>query len=350
LINKLKILFNKVSLTTVILFLLLMVFFIIDLFSGTVNIPFKDMIDILFHKGTTNNEWVTIIYDFRLPKALTALSAGIALSVSGLQMQTVFRNPLAGPYVLGISAGASLGVAFFILGFSSFFSVINIGGLQIGGIIIAAWVGAAIVLMLIMAVSVRVRDIMTLLILGILFANIASAVVNVLQYFSHESALKSFVIWGMGSLGSVSKQQLTIMMPGIFFGLVISLLSVKKLNTFLLGEDYARSMGMNLRVARAMIFLSTAVLAGSVTAFCGPIGFIGIAVPHLARLLYKTADQKVLLIGCILLGGIIMLVSDIIAQLPGHQSNLPINSVTALLGIPIVIWIVVRNKKLTSVS
>ncbi len=349
-INKQKILFKKSSLISGILLLLLIIIFFIDLFSGSVHIPFKEMINILLYNKTAHSEWITIIYDFRLPKALTAISAGIALSVSGLQMQTVFRNPLAGPYVLGISAGASLGVAFFILGFSSFFSVISIGQLQIGGIILAAWAGAAIVLMLIMAVSVRVRDIMTLLILGILFANIASAIVNVLQYFSHESALKSFVIWGMGSLGSVSKQQLTVMMPGILLGLAISVLSVKKLNTFLLGEDYAKSMGMDLRFARIMIFFSTAVLAGSVTAFCGPIGFIGIAVPHLTRLLYKTADHKVLLVGSILLGGITMLVSDIIAQLPGHQSIMPINSVTALLGIPIVVWIVVRNKKLTSVS
>ncbi len=341
---------KKGVLVSLVLFLLLIFFFIVDLFSGSVTIPFRDIIEILLQHKTAHSEWVTIIFDFRLPKALTAIFAGIALSVSGLQMQTVFRNPLAGPYVLGISAGASLGVAFFILGFSSFFSVINAGQLQAGGLIVAAWLGAAVILVLIMAVSLRVRDIMTLLILGILFANIASAIVNVLQYFSHESSLKSFVIWSMGSLGSVSKSQLTVMIPGILIGLLIAVFSIKKLNTFLLGEDYAKSLGMNLRMARIMIFFSTAVLAGSVTAFCGPIGFIGIAVPHITRLLYKTADHKILITGNILIGGIVMLVSDIIAQLPGYQSSLPINSVTALLGIPIVIWIIIRKKKLTSVA
>lgn len=283
---------------------------------------------------------------FRIPKAVTALLIGIALSISGLQMQTVFRNPMAGPYVLGVSSGASLGVAIIILGFSSFISPVSIGVLGNWTLVIAAWMGAGIVMALMMVITIRVRDIMTVLILGIMLASGISAIVSIMQYFSSETMLKAYVIWTMGSLGNLTVHQLQILFISISIGIILSLISVKMLNALLLGENYAMSIGLNVRTSRILIFISTSILAGSVTAFCGPIGFIGIAVPHIARIIFKTANHQVLIPATILIGGIVMLASDIISQLPGSDSVLPINSITSLVGIPVVIWVIVRNGKL----
>ena len=280
---------------------------------------------------------------------ITAILAGSALSVSGLQMQTIFRNPLAGPFVLGISAGASLGVAIMVLGFAGLFTGISIGYAGSWIIVIAAWIGSAIILLMILLVSLRIKDIMTLLIIGIMFGSATSAIVSILQYFSSESLLKSFVIWTMGSLSGVSVNQLTILLPIIILGLLMSLSSVKILNVSLVGENYAKSMGLNINFSRIYTFLSTSLLTGTITAFCGPIGFIGIAVPHLTRMLFKTTDHKILLPGTILIGSMIMIVSDIISHLPTSNKILPLNSVTAIIGIPIVIWVIIRNKKLISV-
>jgi iron complex transport system permease protein len=329
---------------------LLLVLFIIDLFTGSVKIPVDEVFRIITGQPTDHPEYLTIVYRFRLPKALTALFAGFALSVSGLQMQTVFKNPLAGPYVLGISAGASLGVAIVIMGLSSFAVVGQLGIIGNWVIVIAAWVGAGLILFLILMVSLRVKDIMTILILGIMFGSATTAIVNILQYFSNESMLKAFVVWTMGSLGSVSVAQLRVLIPGIILGLSISFLSIKILNAMLIGESYAKSMGLNIGLSRFLIFFSTSLLAGSITAFCGPIGFIGIAVPHIARMVFKTANHQILLPGTLILGGIILLFSDIIAQIPGQENTLPINSITALVGIPIVIWVIVRNKKLSNLG
>jgi len=331
------------------LLLLTILLFILDIFFGSLLIPFKTILQALSGTGNVSPEIKSIIIDFRLPKAITAVMAGMALSISGLQMQTIFRNPLAGPYVLGISAGASLGVAILVLGFSSVFTL---GLFTISGswaLVIVAWLGSALVLFLILAVSVRIKDILTILILGMLFGSAASSIVNILQYFSNESMLKSFIIWTMGSLGSVTTSQLNVLIPSVLVGLILSFFSVKSLDVMLLGEQYAKSMGLRIRNARFLVFTSTSILAGSITAFCGPIGFIGIAVPHIGRLLFKTARHKILIPSSLLLGSIVMLFSDIVSQMPGYESTLPINSVTALVGIPVIIWIILKNRKFSSV-
>jgi len=329
------------------LVLVLIILFILDIFLGSVSISPSDVIASFF-RGAENN-FGTIILRFRLPKAITALVVGIALSLSGLQMQTVFRNPLAGPYVLGISSGASLGVAFVILGLSSDFVAGTIGGLGNWMIVTAAWAGAGAVMLIIMFISSRVKDIMTVLILGIMISSGISAVVTILQYFSNETLLKAYVIWTMGSLGNLTSDQLGVLLISTLLGLLLSLASVKMLNALLLGENYASSIGLNIKLARGVIFTGTSILAGSVTAFCGPIGFIGIAVPHLARIIFRRSDHKVLLPGTILLGGSVMLASDIISQLPGSDLILPVNAVTSLIGIPIVIWVVLSNRKYSGV-
>ena len=333
----------------VILSAALLAVFIGGLFAGPVSIPFTEVLKILAGGEALKPEWEIIIKELRLPRVLTALFAGMGLSVSGLLMQTVFRNPLAGPYVLGISAGASLGVAAVVMGFSF---VTGASGLSLPGswvTVVAAWAGSGLVLLLILLVSFRVRDIMTILILGIMFGSATSALVGVMQYFSTEAMLKSFMIWTMGSLGGVTGSQLRIMIPVVTGGLILSLASVKFLNAMLLGENYARSLGVNITLARIAVFFSTSLLAGTITAFCGPIAFVGIAVPHLSRMLFRNADHGILMPATILSGGIVMLGSDIVAQLPGTEGSLPINSVTALLGIPVVIWIVIRNQKLTRI-
>ncbi len=328
---------------------ILIVAFFATLFTGSVRIPVPEILRILAGGEASRPEWEIIIRELRLPRAITALMAGTGLSVSGLLMQTVFRNPLAGPYVLGISAGASLGVAVVVMGFSfvTGYATVSVPGSWVT--VIAAWIGSGLVLLLILLVSFRVRDIMTILILGIMFGSATGAMVSVMQYFSTEAMLKSFMIWTMGSLGGVTASQLRIMVPAVTGGLLLSLASIKVLNAMLLGENYARSLGVNITLARVMVFFSTSLLAGTITAFCGPIAFIGIAVPHLSRMMFRNADHAVLMPATILGGGIIMLVSDIIAQLPGMEGTLPINSVTALLGIPVVIWIVIRNQKLTGI-
>ena len=277
-----------------------------------------------------------IILKIRLLKAVTALFAGAALAASGLQMQTLFRNPLAGPYVLGISSGAGLGVALFLLG-APLLGVSAHSFVQSLGI-----VGAALVLLVVMAVSRRIKDIMVILILGMMFGSGISSVVEILQYLSSEAALKSFVIWTMGSLGDVTGGNLALMLPVIAAGLVLSVAAIKPLNLLLLGENYARTMGLNVQRTRTLLFLSTVLLAGTVTAFCGPVGFIGLAVPHLARMLFASADHRILMPGSMLAGAALLLVCDLISK----TLALPINTVTALMGIPVVIIVVVRNRNL----
>jgi len=318
--------------------------FIADILSGSVLIPAGEVVKALLSPPEAAETVRTIVLGFRLPKAITALVAGCALSVAGLQMQTIFRNPLAGPYVLGISTGASLAVALFALGFAP---VMALGFTTTGSwtLAVVAWAGAFAVMLLVLFVSSRVNDNMTVLILGMLFSSAAGAVVSILQYFSSESMLKAFIVWTMGSLGSITTDQLTVVVPAILAGLLLALAKMKDLNAFLLGETYARSLGVSVFRSRLWIFFSASLLAGTVTAFCGPIGFIGIAVPHLARVLFRTADHRRLLPAVLLLGGNAMLLSDLIAQLPGLQATLPINSVTALLGIPVVVWMIVRNRK-----
>jgi iron complex transport system permease protein len=335
--------YNRHKLIFIGLFLILSALFILDLFLGSVAIMPSDVISAMFN--SQGNGIDTIILKFRIPKAVTALTVGIALSLSGLQMQTVFRNPMAGPYVLGISSGASLGVAFIIMGSAAGISSLTFAGYGNWILVGAAWIGAGAVMLLIMVISSRVRDIMTILILGIMLSSGISAVVSIMQYFSNESLLKAYVIWTMGSLGNLTSDQLQVLLLSVLIGTVLSISSIKMMNALLLGENYARSIGLNIRLSRTIVFGCTCILTGSVTAFCGPIGFIGIAVPHIARMLFKTSDHKILIPGTILIGGAIMLASDIISQMPGSDSVLPVNSVTSLIGIPVVIWVILRNRK-----
>jgi len=336
---------KKSTKTYIFLSISLIILFVLNIMLGPVKIPIKEVIRTIFSGISSREEWSAIIFDFRIPKAATAILAGIALSVSGLQMQTIFRNPLAGPYVLGISSGASLGVALVILGYTSVVGNLMSDWAGKWLIIFASWIGSGLVLLLIMAVSVRIKDIMTILILGMMFGSIISAIVSALQYFSDEALLKSYVIWTMGSVSNVSGNQIYIFAACILAGLLISLSSVKYLNMLLLGENYARTMGLNIKAARLMIFLSTSILTGTVTAFCGPIGFIGIAVPHLCRILMQTGDQKHLMYSSILAGSAVMLLSDILSLLPGKGTVLPLNTVTAIIGIPIVIFIIMKNNR-----
>jgi iron complex transport system permease protein len=319
---------------------------ICDILFGSVSISVSEVIQtFLKHDGSSLE---TIILKFRLPKAITALTVGAALSLSGLQMQTIFRNPMAGPDVLGISSGASLGVAFVILGFSSWISVGAMNGLGNWILVVSSWAGAGTVMFIIMVLSSRLKDILTILIIGIMLSSGISAIVTIMQYFSNETMLKAYVLWTMGSLGNLTSGQMNVLLISVSAGVGLSLISTKMLNALLLGENYATSIGLNVRLARLLIFACTSILAGSVTAFCGPIAFIGIAVPHVTRILFKTSDHRILIPGTLISGGAVMLLSDIISQLPGSESVLPINSVTSLFGIPIVIWVIIRNRKFST--
>ena len=324
----------------IILSLLLVSFFVLDLLIGSVDIPLRDIMGAMVGADVAPATRL-IVLDIRLIKAIVAILTGMALSVSGLQMQTLFRNPLAGPYVLGISSGASLGVALFILGMPLLGIATN-STLSSIGTAGAAWLGSALILAFVASVSTRIKDIMVILILGMMISSGVSAVVQILQYLSNEEALKSFVIWTMGSLGDVTTNQLYLMLPAVVIGLVVSVAVIKPLNLLLLGEQYARTMGLNVRRSRYLIFFSTTLLAGTVTAFCGPIGFVGLAIPHIARMLFSNADHRILLPASALCGAVTLLICDIISK----WLTLPINTITALLGIPIVIWVFIRNKSI----
>ena len=307
--------------------------FLLDLAVGAVAVPLGDVWAALTG-GDCPRATAKIILNIRLIKAVVALLAGAALSVSGLQMQTLFRNPLAGPYVLGISSGASLGVALVVLA--------GVGSSM--GIAGAAWLGAAIVLVVIAAVGHRIKDIMVILILGMMFSSGIGAVVQILQYVANDESLKMFVVWTMGSLGDVTLNQLTVLIPSIVTGLLLAVVTIKPLNLLLFGEEYAVTMGLNIRRSRGLLFLSTTLLAGTVTAFCGPIGFIGLAMPHVTRMLFRNSDHRVLVPGTVLSGASVLLLCDLVSKL----FTLPINAITALLGIPIVVWVVLRNKSVTA--
>lgn len=307
--------------------------FLLDLAVGAVPVPLGDVWAALTG-GDCPRATAKIILNIRLIKAVVALLAGAALSVSGLQMQTLFRNPLAGPYVLGISSGASLGVALVVL--AGVGSSIGIAG--------AAWLGAAIVLVVIAAVGHRIKDIMVILILGMMFSSGIGAIVQILQYVANDESLKMFVVWTMGSLGDVTFNQLAVLIPSIATGLLLAVVTIKPLNLLLFGEEYAVTMGLNVRRSRGLLFLSTTLLAGTVTAFCGPIGFIGLAMPHVTRMLFRNSDHRVLVPGTVLSGASVLLLCDLVSKL----FSLPINAITALLGIPIVVWVVLRNKSVTA--
>jgi len=302
--------------------------FIADICVGSVDISLQE-ISAAISGGDVDPQVRTIVIDLRLLKAVTALLAGISLSVSGLQMQTLFRNPLAGPYVLGLSSGASLGVALLLLAGAG--SALGIAG--------AAMAGAAAVMGLLLLANERVRNIMTLLILGMMFSSAVGAIVQILQFLSREQALKSYIVWTMGSLSEVTAPQLVILTACVLLGLLLTLFTLKPLNLIELGDTFARSVGVDLRRSRFLILASTTLLAGGVTAFCGPIGFIGLAVPHIARGLFRSADHRILIPASALIGAIVLIACDILAR----QFLIPINAVTSLAGIPVVIYVVLRK-------
>ncbi|MBR3892176.1 MAG: iron ABC transporter permease [Alistipes sp.] len=314
-----------------------------DLAIGTTDIALSDVWAALTG-GVTTDEYRTIVCELRLPKVVVAIAAGMALAASGLEMQTLFRNPLAGPYVLGINSGASLGVALFTLAApvvgalsGSVFMRLGLTGM--------AWIGSAVILVLVMFLSRRIKNINVILILGMMLGSAISSVVGILQYLGTEESLKAFVVWTMGSLSTVTVDDLSIMLPAVVIGLLLAIVAIKSLNMLLLGESYARTMGLRVARSRVVIFLSTTLLAGSVTAFCGPIGFIGLAMPHLARMTFRTADHRVLMPASMLWGAVSMLICCVACDIVARGGvMLPINTITSLLGIPIIIIVVLRNR------
>lgn len=326
------------------LFLGLIFLFFVNISLGSITIPFKEVITSLTGGQASKSTWEYIIINYRLPKAITAVLVGMGLSISGLLMQTLFRNPLAGPYVLGLSSGASLGVAFVILGASVLPSFLSGILLSPYGIVLASTLGSTSVLLLVLLVSQRLRDTMAILIVGLMFGSFTSAVVGVLTYFSSAEQLQKFTFWSMGNLGNLSWTSILILTICVLLGLFLSLLSIKPLNALLLGENYAKSMGLNFNRARLIIILATSILAGSITAYAGPIAFIGLAVPHIAKLVFQTSNHTVLFWSTLLFGAAIMLVCDVVSQMPGMEITLPINAITSILGAPVVIWLLVRKR------
>lgn len=329
-----------------ILSILLLLTFLLNISFGQVAIPFKEVIKSLFGSHASKETWEYIIVNFRLPKAITAILVGIGLSISGLLMQTLFRNPLAGPYVLGLSSGSSLGVAFVILGAGVLPPFLRSIMLSSYGIVLASTIGSTAVLVLVLLVSQRLRDTMSILIVGLMFSSFAGAFVSVLTYFSTAEQLQKFTFWSMGSLGSLSWNSIIILSICVLMGLILSVLNIKSLNTLLLGENYAKSLGLNFKKSKLLLIFATSILTGSITAFAGPIAFIGLAVPHIAKLIFQTSNHFVLFWSTLLLGAMIMLICDSISQLPGSDLTLPINAVTSLFGAPIVIWLLVRKRKM----
>ncbi|MFD1601861.1 FecCD family ABC transporter permease [Flavobacterium artemisiae] len=311
---------------------------------GSVNIPFKEVYSSLTGSHASKSTWEYIIINYRLPKAITAVLVGIGLSISGLLMQTLFRNPLAGPYVLGLSSGASLGVAFVILGAGFLPSFLQTIALSSYGIVLASTLGSTLVLLLVLVVSQRLRDTMAILIVGLMFGSFTTAIVSVLTYFSTAEQLQKFTFWSMGSLGNLSWSTIIILAVCVIIGLLLSASSIKPLNALLLGENYAKSMGLNFKKARLIIIFATSTLAGSVTAFAGPIAFIGLAVPHIAKLTFQTSNHTVLFWSTLFFGAIIMLFCDIVSEMPGFDVTLPINAITSIIGAPVVIWLLVRKR------
>jgi len=334
------------KLPIIVLSILLLLCFFINLSLGSASIPIDDVFNALIGKSTSNENWQYIVQDYRLPKAITAILVGSGLGISGLLMQTLFRNPLAGPFVLGISSGASLGVALVILGAGFFGASLTALLISNWSIVIAASLGSFLVLLAVLIVSTRVRDTMAILIIGLMFGSITAAVVSVLSYFASADQLQQYIFWGFGSLGNLSWSELLIFFIIYCFGILLSLVSIKALNTLLLGENYAKSLGLNIKQSRLLIIIATSLLAGTTTAFAGPIAFIGLAIPHITRLIFNTSNHKVLLPAVFVLGAIVMLICDSIAQLPTSDYTLPINAITSLIGAPVVIWLLVRKRKM----
>ncbi|MES2620908.1 MAG: iron ABC transporter permease [Bacteroidota bacterium] len=326
------------------LLLLSVAVFLLQIVLGSVSIPFGEVVSILSGNKTDNEAWRNIVIESRLPGALAALFAGAGLSVSGLQMQTMFRNPVAGPYVLGINAGASFGVAIFILAASAF-GISEIHLFSSWSIIIAAAVGAMLIFFINFLISFRLNDVVAILIIGLMIGGGISALIEILQSLSSNEALKSYILWGFGSFRYVNLSQIFYLAVVVIIGVVFSFFLSKPLNLLLLGDTYATSSGLNIQTAKIQLVLCTSILAGSITAFCGPISFVGLAVPHLARAVFKTADHRILTPASVLLGAVICGLCNVLAATPGSDYVLPVNAITSLLGAPVVIWIILKQRK-----
>jgi iron complex transport system permease protein len=320
--------------------------FLINISLGSVSIPLKEVFKSLTGGVSNKETWEYIILNYRLPKAIAAILVGMGLSISGLLMQTLFRNPLAGPYVLGLSSGASLGVAMVILGAAFLPESVASILLSSYGVVLASSLGSFLVLMAVLVVSYRLRDTMAILIVGLMFGSLTSAIVGTLSYFSTAEQLQKFTFWSLGNLGNLSWTSILILFICVLIGLLLSLFSIKPLNALLLGENYARSLGLNYKKSQLIIIFATSILAGSITAFAGPIAFIGLAVPHIAKLIFQTSNHTVLFWSTLLFGASIMLICDSISQVPGGDITLPINAVTSIFGAPIVIWLLIRKRKM----
>ncbi len=333
-------------LSFVLLFIALLLAVLFNISLGSVSIPFKDTIKAIFGSTLENDSWQYIIWNYRAPKALTAILVGGGLGLSGLLMQTLFRNPLAGPFVLGISSGASLGAAMLLMGASFFAGTLSFGFINDISLAIASSMGSFVVLLVVLMVANRVRDTMALLIIGLMFGSVTSALVSILAYFSDAEQLQRFIFWSFGSVGNLSWNQVAILAIVVLFGIFLSVLSIKTLNSLLLGEHYAQSLGVSLKKSRIGIIVATGLLAGGITAFAGPIAFVGLAVPHLTRQIFDTMEHKTLVPAVLIYGAILMLLCDTVAQLPSSASVLPINAITSIIGAPVVIWLLVRKRKM----
>jgi len=318
----------------------------VNISVGSVSIPIKEVFKSLAGGTASKETWEYIIINYRLPKAITAVLAGMGLSVSGLLMQTLFRNPLAGPYVLGLSSGSSLGVAFVILGAGFLPGFLGSMLLSSYGVILASCLGSFIVLIAVMFVSQRLRDTMAILIVGLMFGSFTSAIVGILSYFSTAEQLQKYTFWALGNLGNLSWLSVLILGVSVFFGLLMSLFCIKPLDALLLGENYAKSLGLNFKRTQMVVIFATSILAGSITAFAGPVAFVGLAVPHIAKLVFQTSNHNVLFRSTLLFGAMIMLICDIFTQVPGTDITLPINAITSIIGAPVVIWLLVRKRNM----
>lgn len=330
----------------ILLSVLLVVLFFVNISLGSVSIPFKDIFNSFFGGNVTKESWETIVLNFRLPKAITAILVGSGLSICGLLMQTLFRNPLAGPFVLGISSGASLGVALLILGSSLFGGFLLNASISNWSLPIAASLGAFLVLSAVIIAANKVKNTMSILIIGLMFGSLTSSIISVLAYFSEAAQIQQYLFWSFGSLGNLSWNEISVFAIIYAIGIIGSISVIKPLNSFLLGENYAKSLGINIKKSRTIILLITSLLTGVITAFSGPIAFVGLAVPHIARMLFTTSNHKILIPSTAIIGAIVLLICDAIAQLPTSEFTLPINAITSLFGAPIVIWLLIRKKKI----
>jgi iron complex transport system permease protein len=335
---------RKIALFTV-MGIALVLAFLVNLSLGSVKIPFTDVVHSLTGGEVSKTTWEYIILQYRLPKAITALLAGMGLSISGLLMQTLFRNPLAGPDVLGLSSGASLGVAFVILGAGILPVALAGFFLSPYGIVLASTTGSFLVLLAVLVVSQRLRDTMAILIIGLMFSSFTGAIVGVLTFFSTSEQLQKFTFWSLGSLGNLPWEDIIILTIACIIGLMLSAICIKPLDALLLGERYAKSMGINFKRTRFIIIVAASLLTGTITAFTGPIAFVGLVVPHIAKLLLKTSSHLTLYVGTLLSGAIILLICDTFTQMPGSEYVLPINAITSIIGAPIVIWLLMRKQK-----